>query len=68
METYQTGEVILLLFPFSDTAGSRRRPALVLLDTGDEDIIVARITSQIARSEFDVELTDWQPAGLRLTA
>ena len=66
MESYQTGEVILLLFPFSDTAGSRRRPALVLLDTGDEDIIVARITSQIARSEFDVELTDWQPAGLRL--
>ncbi len=66
MKSYQPGEVILLLFPFSDTAGSRRRPALVLLDTGDEDIIVARITSQIPQTVLDVELAEWQQAGLLL--
>jgi len=46
MPNYQSGEVLLLLFPFADATGARRRPALVLLDTGDADIIIARVTSQ----------------------
>ncbi len=66
MQNYQPGEVLLLSFPFVDAAGSKRRPALVLIDTGDEDIIVARITSQIAPTDFDVELAEWQQAGLLL--
>ncbi len=64
MQNYQPGEVLLLSFPFGDAVGSKRRPALVLKDTGDEDIIVARITSQTALTEFDVELVEWQGAGL----
>lgn len=64
--SYQSGEVILLSFPFADAAGSKRRPALVFLNTGDEDIIVARITSQIPQTDFDVELVEWQQAGLLL--
>jgi mRNA interferase MazF len=48
MQNYQSGEVLLLSFPFGDAVGSKRRPALALVDTGDEDIIVARITSDIA--------------------
>lgn len=66
MQNYQPGEILLLSFPFVDAASSKRRPALVLLDTGDEDIIVARITSQIAPTDFDVELEEWQRAGLLL--
>jgi mRNA interferase MazF len=66
MQNYQPGEVLLLSFPFVDAVGSKRRPALVLLDTGDEDIIVARITSQIAPTDFDVELAEWKQAGLLL--
>jgi len=66
METYNPGEVVLLSFPFTDAVGIKRRPALVLLDTGDEDIVVARVTSQIARAPFDVELEEWQRAGLLL--
>lgn len=42
---YLGGEIVLLSFPFADATGTRRRPALVLLDTGDEDLVVARITS-----------------------
>jgi mRNA interferase MazF len=64
MESYQTGEIVLLSFPFSNAIGSRRRPALVLIDTGDEDIIVARITSQMAQINFDAELSEWQSSGL----
>jgi mRNA interferase MazF len=66
MQNYQSGEVLLLLFPFADAAGTRRRPALVLLDTGDADIVVARVTSQTVRTVFDVELVEWQQAGLLL--
>ena len=66
MGTFRSGELVLLSFPYSDVQGVRRRPALVLLDTGDEDIIVAKVTSQMARSPFDVELAGWQQAGLLL--
>jgi len=66
METYRAGEIVLLSFPFADAMGARRRPALVLLDIGDADIVVARVTSQAARGPFDVELVEWHQAGLLL--
>jgi mRNA interferase MazF len=66
MFNYQQGEVLLLSFPFVDGVNFKRRPALVLIDTKDEDIIVARITSQVVKTIFDVELTEWEEAGLRL--
>jgi mRNA interferase MazF len=64
MKLYHPGELLFMLFPFSDVSGGKRRPALVLLDTGDNDIVVARVTGQISRTEFDVVLTEWQQAGL----
>ena len=64
MRGYRGGEIVLLSFPFVDATGARRRPALVLLDTGDDDIIVARVTSQPPRTSFDVVVTEWQQAGL----
>jgi mRNA interferase MazF len=66
MQQYSSEEMILLSFPFVDATGTKRRPALVLLDTGDDDIIVARVTSQVARTAFDVEVAEWQQAGLRI--
>ena len=63
---YRPGEVVLLSFPFADAVKAKRRPALVLLDVGDKDIVVARITSHITRGVFDVELIEWQQAGLLL--
>lgn len=64
--SYSFGEVLLLAFPFSDAAGVKRRPALVLLDIGDSDVLVARITGQLTQTQFDIELQEWQQAGLRL--
>ena len=66
MADYHPGEVVLLTFPFADAMGAKRRPALVVLDTGDQDLIVARVTSQTAQAVFDVGLRDWQQAGLLL--
>ena len=66
MESYRPGDVVLLLFPFTDAEGARRRPSLLLVDTGDEDIVVARITSQAPRDAHDLRIEKWQSAGLLL--
>jgi len=66
MASYAAGDVVLLEFPFTDTAGSKRRPALILLDTGDDDIVVARVTGQLSAAPQDVTLDEWQQAGLLL--
>ncbi|MCC3417298.1 MAG: type II toxin-antitoxin system PemK/MazF family toxin [Microcoleus sp. PH2017_29_MFU_D_A] len=64
MPNYQSGEVLLLALPFANVTTSKLRPVLVLLDTGDEDIVVARVTSQTTRTVFDVEIVEWEQAGL----
>lgn len=64
MTNYQSGEIVLVAFLFTGAAESKRRPGLILLDTGDEDMIVAKITSQSTRTVFDVEILEWQQAGL----
>ena len=63
---FTPGEIVFVLFPFADLMGDKRRPGLVLLDVGDNDIVVARITGQAARDSYDLELQEWQQAGLRL--
>lgn len=64
MENYQPGEVILLSYPFTDVTGVKLRPVLVLLDTGDNDILVARITTKITQTLYDVQILEFQVAGL----
>jgi len=64
MKNYSSGEIILVRFSFSDTQETKRRPALVLLDTEDEDVIVAKITSRLYYTDFDVQIKEWQKAGL----
>lgn len=66
MQNYRLGEIVLLAFPFGDRRESKRRPALVLIDTGNADILVARITSQDADTDYDVRLAEWEQAGLLL--
>ena len=62
--TYKWGDILLVAFPRTDAMGTIKRPALVLYDEGDEDVMVARITTQTARSKSDIALTDWKSAGL----
>ncbi|NLS77811.1 MAG: type II toxin-antitoxin system PemK/MazF family toxin [Chloroflexi bacterium] len=66
MPTYRPGDIVLMAFPFTDADEAKRRPALVLADTGDDDLLVARVTSQAAHVAFDVELQDWRAEGLLL--
>lgn len=64
--SYQRGDVVLLSFPFKSNDRATKRPALVLLDTGDADLVLARVTSRAARTANDVEIEEWQEAGLLL--
>jgi mRNA interferase MazF len=64
MIQYKCGDIVLLAFPYSDTLNIKKRPALVILDTGDEDIISVRITTQIHNTDFDVIINNWQDSNL----
>jgi len=66
MNKIETGCIVLLRFPFTDGIGFKRRPALVLKDCEDEDVLVCRITSKIYKSKYDIYLNDWLKFGLKL--
>lgn len=66
MDKYNFGNIVLLKFPFSDAVNIKRRPALIINDYNDGDIIVCRITSQIYRTANDIYVDNWNKSGLKL--
>jgi mRNA interferase MazF len=66
MENLLFGDIVLLKFPFTNTQGFKKRPAVVIKDTNDGDIVLCRITSKIYDSPFDFPLKQWEKYGLRL--
>ncbi len=64
MKNYSSGDIVLVKFTFSDTLDTKRRPGLVLLDMGDEDVMVAKITSKPYYTDFDWQIKEWEKAGL----
>jgi mRNA interferase MazF len=63
MTNYQAGDIVLTAYPYTG-AGSKVRPALVLLDMGDADVLLARVTTQLHSTPYDVTLTGRRQAGL----
>ena len=66
MDKIETGIIVLLRFPFTDGISYKRRPALLLKDLEDGDILVCRITSKIYQSKYDIFLENWLAFGLKL--
>lgn len=66
MKKLSFGEIYLLRFPFSEGTKYKKRPILVILDTGDNDMVVCRITSKTYQTEFDFKIEDWKACGLKL--
>ena len=64
MTNYELGDVILLAFPHTDLRSISKRPALVLFDGGDVDLVVSRITSQPQTGTSDYKIVNWRNAGL----
>ena len=64
MTNYRLGDLLLVDFPFTATGPGKPRPALVVLDAGDADVLLARVTTQARGCPFDVPILGWQQAGL----
>jgi mRNA interferase MazF len=61
--TVRPGEFWVADIQFTDAAGSKKRPVLILwLD--DADVVVAAVTTANPRSVSDIALTDWKASGL----
>lgn len=56
MATFVKGDIVVLPFPFSDLSDSKRRPALVLADLQDDDIILCQITSKNTKDSYAIAL------------
>lgn len=56
MDEFVKGDVVVLNFPFSDLSGTKRRPALVLANLDDNDIILCQITSRASDVKYAVRL------------
>lgn len=68
MTVYKQGDVLLVPFPFTDQSGSKQRPSVVVSSEAYNqtypDVILAPITSHIKHTLDEVQLMDWQIAGL----
>ena len=67
---FEFGEVVLVPFPFTSQAASKKRPAVVVSNraysTAKPDVVVMAITSQLrpAPGLGEVWVGQWQAAGL----
>ena len=55
---------MLLAFPYAGTERAKVRPAMVVLDAGEADLVLARVTTRLHRTDGDVLIGDWRRAGL----
>lgn len=59
--SYNQGDIVLMLFPFTNLSGSKVRPAIIIsnhLVNNTPDIICAQITGQVYKDAFSFELRD----------
>ncbi len=67
---FEFGEVVLVPFPFTSQAASKKRPAVVVsskdYNSTKPDVVVMAATSQLRSSGGvgEIWVTDWQNAGL----
>jgi len=68
--SYEFGDVVLVPFPFTNQAASKKRPAVIVsseaYNRAKPDIVVMAITSQLRPSPAlgEVWIGQWQAAGL----
>jgi len=70
MERFVKGDVVVLLFPFSDLSGSKKRPALVIANILGDDLILCQITSTARIDDYSIFLgtDDFIDCGLQQTS
>ncbi len=67
---YSFGDVVLVQFPFTDQAGTKKRPAVIIssaaYNTSKRDVVIMAVTSQLRPSGAlgETLVAGWQAAGL----
>ena len=56
MAKFIKGDIVVIPFPFSDLSGNKRRPAFVIKDLPDNDILLCQITSKSNKDNFSIPL------------
>jgi mRNA interferase MazF len=64
MTSFEAGEIVLIAFPQIGTSAKKKRPALVALDIGDDDLVLAPVTTRNRSGAGDVQIHQWSKAGL----
>jgi len=61
------GDVIVVLFPFSDLSSAKKRPALVLATPDGDDVILCQITSRLVSDRYAILIgeNDFSSGSLR---
>ncbi len=67
MTTFEPGDVVLVRFPFTDLAATKKRPAVVVssaeFSQRHGDVVVMALTSR-PQPEDALPVEDWKAAGL----
>ncbi|MGP1675749.1 MAG: type II toxin-antitoxin system PemK/MazF family toxin [Burkholderiales bacterium] len=67
---YSFGDVVLVPFPFTNQAGTKKRPAVIIsgaaYNAAQRDLIIMAVTSQLRPSGAlgEAQVAEWQAAGL----
>ena len=64
MTNYKFGDVVLISFNYVSSNQDKKRPALVILDSNDDDLVLAPITSQSKSHRGDCYLSKWEYSNL----
>jgi len=70
MTNYDFGDIVLVPFPFTNQAGIKKRPAVVIskaiYNSSHPDLVLAAVTSQIRKplKIDEIEIIEWQKSGL----
>jgi mRNA interferase MazF len=64
MTSYDYGDVVLVHFPQSGTIARKQRPGVVVLDTGDDDVAIAPVTSKARSHAGDFAVSQLAGTGL----
>ncbi len=58
MGEFVKGDIVVVLFPFSDLSSVKKRPALVLATSDGDDVILCQITSRLVSDRYAILIGD----------
>jgi mRNA interferase MazF len=56
MGEFIKGDVVVVLFPFSNLSAAKKRPALVIAPLDGDDVILCQITSRQVRDQYSISI------------